>query len=110
MLDTGDDHLAGRVKYEVLHSIKKERNILHIIQRRKANWIAQIVRRNCLLKHVIEGKMERMGRRGRRRKQPLNDFKEKIRSWKFPDEALYSTLWRTRHGRSCGPVVKQSTL
>jgi hypothetical protein len=43
---------------EVLHRVKEERNILHTrtIKRRKANWIGHIGRRNCLLKHVIEGK------------------------------------------------------
>jgi len=39
------------------------------------------LRRNRLLKHVIEGEMEErikvMGKRGRRRKQLLNDLKEK---------------------------------
>jgi hypothetical protein len=40
---------------EVLHRVK-ERNILHTIKRRKANWIGHILRRNCLLKHVIEEK------------------------------------------------------
>jgi len=38
---------------------------------------------NCLLKHVIlgkvEGRMEVTGRRGRRRKQVLADLKEKER-------------------------------
>jgi hypothetical protein len=57
---------------EVLHRVKEERNIVHIIKRRKANWIGHILRRNCLLKHVIEGKLEgrieMMRRRGRRRK------------------------------------------
>jgi inosine/xanthosine triphosphate pyrophosphatase family protein len=43
---------------EVLHRVKEERNIVHTIKRRKANWICHIVRRNCLLKHVIEGKLE----------------------------------------------------
>jgi hypothetical protein len=43
---------------EVLHGVKEERNILHTIKRRKANWIGHILRRNCLLKHVIEGKKE----------------------------------------------------
>jgi hypothetical protein len=43
---------------EVLHRVKEERNILHTIKRRKANWIGHILRRNCLLKHVIEGKLE----------------------------------------------------
>jgi hypothetical protein len=43
---------------EVLHRVNEERNILHTIKRRKANWISHILRRNCLLKHVIEGKKE----------------------------------------------------
>jgi hypothetical protein len=43
---------------EVLHTAKEERNILRTIKRRKANWIGHILRRNCLLKHVTEGKLE----------------------------------------------------
>jgi hypothetical protein len=43
---------------EVLHRVKEERNVLHTIKRRKANWIGYILRRNCLLKHVIKGKRE----------------------------------------------------
>jgi hypothetical protein len=43
---------------EVLHRVKEQRNIVHTIKRRKANWIGHILRRNCLLKHVIEGKLE----------------------------------------------------
>jgi hypothetical protein len=41
---------------EVSHRVKEGRNIVHTIKRRKANWIGHILRRNCLLKHVIEGK------------------------------------------------------
>jgi hypothetical protein len=49
---------TDRVRHdEVLHRVK-ERNILHTIKRRKSNWIGHILRRNCLLKHVIEGKLE----------------------------------------------------
>jgi hypothetical protein len=65
---------------EALHRGKEERNILHTVKRRKANWIGHVLRRNCLLKHVIEGKIqgriEVTGRRGRRSKQLLDDFKE----------------------------------
>jgi hypothetical protein len=43
---------------EVLHRVNEERTIVHTIKRRKANWIGHILRRNCLLKHVIEGKLE----------------------------------------------------
>jgi hypothetical protein len=83
---------------EVLHRVKEERNIVHTIKRRKANWIDHILRRNCLLKHVIEGKLEgwieMMGRRGRRCKQVLYDLKGKRRYWKLKEEALDRTLWK----------------
>jgi hypothetical protein len=99
---------------EVLHRVKEERNIVKTIKRRKANWIGHILRRNCLLKQVIEGKLEgrveMTGRRGRRRKQLLDDFKEKRRHWKLKEEALDRTQWRTRFGRGYGPVVRQTTL
>jgi hypothetical protein len=52
---------------------------------------------------VIEGKLERRieitGRRERRRKQLLDDLKEKRRYWKLKEEALDRTLWRTLFGR-----------
>jgi hypothetical protein len=90
-----------------------KRNIVHTIKRRKANWIGQILCRNCLLKHVIEGKLEGRievtVRRGKRRKQLLDDLKEKRRYWKLKEEALDRTLWRTRFGRCYGPVVRQTT-
>jgi hypothetical protein len=43
---------------EVLHGVMEQSNILHTTKRRKTNWLGHIVRRNCLLKHVIEGKIE----------------------------------------------------
>ena len=46
------------INEEVLHRIKEERNILRKRNRRKANWIRHIVRRNCLLRLVTEGKIE----------------------------------------------------
>jgi hypothetical protein len=56
------------------------KQILHAIKRRKANCIGLILRRNCLLKHVTEGntkgRIELIGRRGRRSKQLLDDLKE----------------------------------
>jgi hypothetical protein len=33
-------------------------NILHEIRKRKANWIGHILRRNCLLKQVVKGKIK----------------------------------------------------
>jgi hypothetical protein len=97
---------------EVLHRVKEERNIVHTIKRRKANWIGHILRRNCLPKHVIEGKLEgrieMTGRRGRRRKQLLDVLKEKRRYCKLKEEALDRTMWRTRFGRGYGRVVRQT--
>jgi hypothetical protein len=47
-------------KEEIQHKIKKktERNILHTIKIRKDTGNGHILRRNCLLKRVIEGKIE----------------------------------------------------
>jgi hypothetical protein len=102
------------VRYEdlgLLRGVKEERNILHTIKRRRASWIGHILRRDCLLKHVIEGKLEgriEMKRRqGRRRKQLLGSLKEKRRSWKLKEEATDRTLWRTRFGRGYGTFVKK---
>jgi hypothetical protein len=62
------------------------------------NWIGYILQRNCLLKHVIEGKIEKRtdvtGRRGRRSKQLLDDVKGKKRYYKLKGEALDRSMWR----------------
>jgi hypothetical protein len=42
------------VRKEVLHRV----NICHTTQRKEANWIGHMFRRNCFQKHVIEGKIE----------------------------------------------------
>jgi len=49
------------------------------------------------------------GRRGRRHKQLLDDFKDKRGYFKLKDETLDCTLYRTRFGRVYGPVVRQTT-
>ena len=71
---------------EVLLRVNEQRDILHEIIKRKANWIGHILRRNCLLKQVIEGKikveMEVTRRRGRRRKKLLDDLKDRMWCWR----------------------------
>ena len=66
------------MRNDVLHRVKEERNILHTIKRRKANWIGQFLPRNCLVQHVLGGKKEGMvglmERREGRRKQLLDDL------------------------------------
>ena len=62
--------------------VKEQRDILHEIHKRKANWIGHILRRNCLLQRVIEGKIkggiEVTGRQGRRRKKLLDDLRKEM--------------------------------
>jgi hypothetical protein len=98
---------------DVLLSLKERRNILHEIRKRKANWIGHILRRNCLLQQVIEGKirggMEVTGRQGRRRRKLLDDLKERRGYSLLKEEALHRTVWRARFGRGFGPVVRQTT-
>jgi len=53
--------------------------------------IPHVLRRNCLLKHVIEGKIKGriglMGRRGRRRKQLLDYLEERRGYCKLKEES-----------------------
>ena len=49
------DHVRNE---EVLFRVKEQRYILHEISKRKANWIGHILRRNCLIKRAIEGKIK----------------------------------------------------
>ena len=105
-----DDHVRNE---EVLLRVSEERNILQGIRKRKANWIGHILRRNCLLKQVIEGKikgeMEVRRRRGRRRKKLLDDLKDRRGYSHLKEEALDRTMWRNRFGGGFGPVVRQNT-
>jgi hypothetical protein len=104
------DHVRNK---ELLLRVKEQRNILHEIRKRKANWIGHILRRNCLLQRVIEGNVkggiEVIQRRGRRRRKLLYDLKERRGYSHLKEEALDSSMWRSRFGRSFGPVVRQTT-
>ena len=75
--------------------------------------IGHILRRNCLLKQVTEGKikgeMEVIRRRGRRREKLLDDLKDRREYSHLKEEALDRTMWRYRFGRGVGPVVRQNT-
>jgi len=43
---------------EVLLRVKEQRDILHEISKRKANWIGQILPRNYFRQQVIAGKIK----------------------------------------------------
>ena len=104
------DHVRNE---DVLLRVNEQRNILHEIRKRKANWIGHILRRNCLLKQFIEGKikgeMEVTRRRGRRRRKLLDDLKDRRGYSYLKEEALDRTMWRNRFGGGFGPVVRQNT-
>jgi len=97
---------TDRVRNEVLLRVKEQRNILHERSKRKANWIGHILRRNCLLQRVIEGKIKRgidvRGRRGRRRRKLLDDLQERRGFAHLEEEALGRTMWRARFRRGFG--------
>jgi hypothetical protein len=98
---------------EVLLKVKEQRNILYELSKRKADWIGHILRRNCLLQQVIEGKIkggiEVTERRGKRRRKLLDDFKERRGYSQLKEEPLDRTVWRAGFGRCFGPVVREST-
>ena len=98
---------------DVLLRVNEQRNILHEIKKRKANWIGHILHRNRLLKQVIEGKikgeMEVTRRQGRRRKKLLDDLKDRRGYSDLKEEALNRTMWRNRFGGGFEPVVRQNT-
>ena len=93
------DHVRNK---EVLFRVKEQRNILHEIRKRKTHWIGHILRRNCLLQRVTEGKIqggiEVTGRQGRRRRKLLDDLKERrILSFEGGSSGLHyveSSLWK----------------
>ena len=45
------DHVRNE---DVLLRVKEQRNILHEIRKRKANWISHILRKNCLLQRLLK--------------------------------------------------------
>jgi hypothetical protein len=71
------------------------------------------LRRNCLLKQIIEGKidgrMEVTGRRGKSCKELLDDLKEKRGYWKLKQEAADRSVLRTSFRETVyAPVVREA--
>ena len=91
------DHVRNE---EVLLRVKEQRNILREISKRKANCIGHIWHRNCLLLRVIEGMIkggiEATGRRGRKRRNLLDDLEDRRGYSRLREESLDRTMWRAR--------------
>ena len=72
---------------------KLDRSCDKIREERKANCTGHNLSSNCVLKHVIEGKVEGRievtRRRGKRSKQLLDSLSERRVYWKLKDKALH---------------------
>jgi hypothetical protein len=89
--------------------VKEQRNILHEISKWKANWIGQILLRNCLLRQVIERKIKGGIEVTGRCKKLLDELKERRGYSHLKEEAQDCTMWRACFGRGFVSVVRQTT-
>jgi len=88
------------VKNEVLQSQEGKEYSTYNKKEGTLKWIGHILRSNCLLKHVNERKTEGKicgGRRGRIRKQLMEDLKEMTEYCKLKKATLDRTLVEAMH-------------
>jgi len=62
----------------------------------------------CVLKHIIEMKIERTLGRGRRSKQLLDDAKETTEYGKLKAEALDRAFWELALEKVDGPIARHT--
>src|SRR6476619_5983940 len=62
-----------RTNEQVLSSTDEKRSLIKTIWDRKKNWIGHVVRGDCLMKLVLEGRMEGKRSRGRPRMGMIHD-------------------------------------
>ena len=61
---------------EVLRCVGEHRSLVNTVIKRKKSWIGHVLRHDCLLKTVIEGRMKGKRCRGRKRIGMLDELKE----------------------------------
>ena len=75
--------------------------MVHVIKQRQANWIGHVLRHDCLLKTVLERKIEGKRPRGKPRKKMLGLLMEqeekKISYEELKRRAQSRVGWRHRH-------------
>jgi hypothetical protein len=86
--------------------VNEQSNILHKIRKQKANWIGNVLYRNCLLKQVIEGKIKGELEVTRRRKKLLDDLNDRRGYSHLKEDALDRTMWRNHFGGGFGHVIR----
>ena len=86
---------------EVLCLVQEQRSLTQVIKQRQANWIGHVLRHDCLLKTVLEGKIEGKRPRGKPRRKMLDLLMEqkdkKISYEKLKTGAQSWVGWRHRH-------------
>ena len=95
------------VKNYIFQRIKEEKNILHTIKWRKANWNGHIFYRNCILKYVIQGKIKG----GEDEEEDVSSYWTTLRKWRYcklKEEAWDSTLWRTHFEGGSRPLAEDT--
>jgi hypothetical protein len=65
--------------------------------------------RNCLIKRVVEEKIEGTERRGRRLKQLLDDLQKTITWWRLQEEAPTRPQWITRFENDSRCAITRTT-
>jgi hypothetical protein len=78
----------------------KRISFMHTVTRTKVNWTCHILRINCFLKHVIEGKVAGTGRRGIRPKQIRDGLikreEQEIEIENTRSQAVEDSHWKNR--------------
>jgi len=86
---------------EVLCLVQEQRSLLQVIKQRQANWIGHVLRHDCLLKTVLERKIEGKRPRGKPRRKMLDllmEQEEKKISYEELKRGAQSRVgWRHRH-------------
>ncbi|PNF31814.1 hypothetical protein B7P43_G09328 [Cryptotermes secundus] len=100
---------VGSLGYVFTESLPSSGSIRHSRNEYEFLTVVLVYTKNCLLKEVIEGKIdgriEVTRRRGRRRKKILDDLGDRRGYCHLKEKALDRIKWRNCFGRDCGPVV-----
>jgi hypothetical protein len=63
------DHITNK---DVLRIVGEKRSLMETVRRRQKNWIGHVLRGDCLLRTVLEGRLQGKHQRGRPRRKMLD--------------------------------------
>lgn len=79
---------------EVLRRVGVDRTLLCAIRKRKRNWLGHILRRDCLQRRIMEGKIEGKKSRGRPKFGMITDVKRGRTYGEMKEDAQNREKWR----------------